>query len=60
MVSAYGKIPKPVAKVSLDKILPLCKTLRNGSVAVLQAVDLDNLDLVEHLRSLFNGELERG
>ncbi|KAI9493850.1 hypothetical protein BDB00DRAFT_820947 [Zychaea mexicana] len=60
MSSAYGKIPKPASTVSLDKILPIRKTLRNGAEAVLQAVDPENVELVEQLRSLFNGELERG
>ncbi|KAI7848515.1 hypothetical protein BDC45DRAFT_523054 [Circinella umbellata] len=60
MASAYGKIPKPISNISLDTILPIDKTLKNGSKAVLQRVDPNNGDLVDHLRSLFNGELERG
>ncbi|KAI8149647.1 hypothetical protein BJV82DRAFT_128869 [Fennellomyces sp. T-0311] len=60
MSSAYGKIPKPATTVSLDKLLPIRKTLRDGTDAALQAVDPDNAQLVQHLRTLFNGELERG
>ncbi|KAI7886450.1 acyl-CoA N-acyltransferase [Lichtheimia hyalospora FSU 10163] len=60
MSSAYGKIPKPVSDGTLNESLPLRKTLRNGQEATLQAVDPTNPDLVKHLHSLFNGELERG
>lgn len=60
MSSAYGKIPKPVNAGSLNELLPLRKTLRNGEQATLQAVDPTNPNLVKHLHSLFNGELERG
>ncbi|ORY90396.1 hypothetical protein BCR43DRAFT_499242 [Syncephalastrum racemosum] len=60
MSSAYGKIPKPAAAADLSHILPIEKTLRNGSRAVLQAVDPSNAELVKHLHQLFNGEIEAG
>ena len=50
MASAYGKIPKPISNISLDTILPIDKTLKNGSKAVLQRVDPNNGDLVGYLR----------
>lgn len=60
MSTAYGKIPKPKAGALLSAVLPLSKTLRDGSKAQLIAVDPSVDGLVKHLHGLFNVEIERG
>ncbi|KAI8076769.1 uncharacterized protein BX664DRAFT_343882 [Halteromyces radiatus] len=60
MSSAYGIIPKPVSNISLDTILPISKTLRNGTKATLQQVDPNNQALVSVLRHLVNYEINMG
>lgn len=60
MSTAYGKIPKPKTNISLDTILPIKKTLRNGKEASLQQVDPSNKELVSFLMSLCNHEIIDG
>jgi hypothetical protein len=60
MSSAYGVIPKPKSTVSLDTILPIQKTLRNGVSASLQQVDPSNKPLVSFLKGLCNTEINSG
>ncbi|KAI8385020.1 uncharacterized protein BYT42DRAFT_544819 [Radiomyces spectabilis] len=60
MSTAYGKIPKPEAAVSIDAILPITKKLKNGKNAYLQAIDTTNQPLVTHLQALFNQAIEDG
>ncbi|KAI9303237.1 hypothetical protein BJ944DRAFT_232344 [Cunninghamella echinulata] len=60
MSTAYGKIPKPKTNISLDAILPIKKTLRNGKEASLQQVDPSNKELVSFLMSLCNHEIIDG
>ncbi|ORZ25139.1 hypothetical protein BCR42DRAFT_399452 [Absidia repens] len=60
MSSAYGTIPKPDSVVSLDTILPIKKTLRNGTSASLQQVDPTNKALVSYLKGLCNHEIKTG
>ena len=60
MSSAYGTIPKPSTTTNLDSILPINKTLRNGTQGVIQKVDGNNQSLVDHLHERFNAEIEAG
>ncbi|CAO3607076.1 unnamed protein product [Cunninghamella blakesleeana] len=60
MSTAYGKIPKPKTEVSLDSILPIKKTLRNGVEASLHQVDPNNKELVAFLKGLCNHEIVQG
>ncbi|KAI9019577.1 hypothetical protein CLU79DRAFT_757899 [Phycomyces nitens] len=60
MSSAYGKIPKPSLAANLDAILPIKKTLRDNSLAILQRIDPTDTSLVKFLQELFNGEIEAG
>ncbi|KAG0167007.1 hypothetical protein DFQ28_006721 [Apophysomyces sp. BC1034] len=60
MSSAYGKIPRPAIVSSLDSVLPIHKSLRDGTQATLQAVDPTNAALVAHLHVMFNQEIEDG
>ncbi|KAI9470688.1 MAG: hypothetical protein EXX96DRAFT_622893 [Benjaminiella poitrasii] len=60
MSSAYGKIPKPKTVTDLGTILPIPKTLRDGTECVIQQVDPNNKSLVDYLHAGFNAELEAG
>lgn len=60
MSSAYGKIPKPQTATDLNSILPIYKTLRNGTQGVIQSVDGNNKPLVDYLHRRFNAEIEAG
>lgn len=60
MSSAYGKIPKPASSTDLNSILPIHKTLRDGSKGVIQLVDGNNKSLVDYLHERFNAEIEEG
>ncbi|CAO3655810.1 unnamed protein product [Mucor fragilis] len=60
MSTAYGKIPKPATAIDLDTILPIHKTLRDGSEGLIQKVDPNNKPLVDFLHARFNAEIEDG
>jgi hypothetical protein len=60
MSTAYGKIPKPSTSTDLDTILPIQKTLRDGTPGYIQKVDGNNKSLVDYLHVRFNAEIEAG
>lgn len=60
MSSAYGVIAKPETNGSLDSVLPIRETLRNGSDMVVEAVDPNNEPLVQYMHKIFNAEIEDG
>jgi hypothetical protein len=60
MSSAYGHIAKPETDSQLESVLPIHETLRDGSAVAIEAVDRNNEALIEHMRTVFNLEIEDG
>jgi hypothetical protein len=60
MSSAYGTIAKPQTNGSLESVLPIHETLRNGINIVVEAVDPNNEPLVQYMHKIFNAEIEDG
>lgn len=60
MSSAYGHIAKPETDSQLESVLPIHETLRDGSAVAIEAVDRNNEALIEHMRTVFNSEIEDG
>ncbi|KAI9264473.1 hypothetical protein BY458DRAFT_514147 [Sporodiniella umbellata] len=60
MSTAYGTIPKPQSQTDVDRLLPIRKELKDGSIGYIQKVDRTNQALVDYLHQRFNQELEAG
>lgn len=60
MSSAYGHIAKPETDLQLQSVLPIHELLRDGTPITIEAVDPTNDALVEHMRMIFNVEIEDG